>query len=347
MAEAAGTPFDPVALAAIRKMLSGLDDLQRGRVKASQAVPDKGSLAAADAAFPDARFVGIHAFQAISVALDHLLVWRLVVHGPIVPYAAHLTLLRAALEGAIRARWLLDCTIDSRTRVARGWAARRDDQVERDKFETSTEGDDDEEPHEPVSGKTARERLEELEAARLATLHHKDPTAGIPRVGFTDTTALMIASGHERWYRLASAAAHGGKEWGLAAAVLTRSPDPTSSPGVGHGTVSASEDVAVALTSVVLRAVRYAVADAEAYVRPAAEHPCSGSNDWQQRRRKPPTEGGRSGRRARRNRTRADIRNRPERDLKSAGGNPVRVRISPPAPSLAATRQQRVADNGV
>jgi hypothetical protein len=189
--------------------------------------------------------------------------WRLLVYGPIIPLMAHMSLLRGSLESAVRCRWFLDSAVDSRIRVARGYAARHDDQIERSRFEASKEGGP--RPAGPTSSKTAVDRLAELEAARQTTLDPTDASVGIPSVGFTDTTSLMIASGHERWFRLSSAATH-GKEWALSAAVLTETSDTAPPPGVKHGMATASEPVALALTIVTVHAARSAVADLEGFV---------------------------------------------------------------------------------
>jgi hypothetical protein len=214
-----------------------------------------------------ARFVRIHAAQALASALDHLTAWRLLVDARGIPILAHMTLLRGALEGSVRCRWLIDATIDSTTRVARGYAAKRDDYVEHGKFEESREGLDDgeERPARVAStGKTAAERLIDLEAWRSE--------AEIPVVRFQDTTALMKTYGLERWFRLASAAAH-GKEWALGAATLEPSSDAAPPPGVGHETASANDAVVLGLTVVTIGAAARAIRDLEAYTSPPPDRP--------------------------------------------------------------------------
>jgi hypothetical protein len=259
----AGDAFDPVALAEIRRLLGAVDDLWRRQAAAGRASPAPGSLAALDNAFPDARWVGIFANQALGTSIDHLNAWRLLVHGPMIPILAHLTPLRGSLEASVRCRWFVDASINSRTRVARGWAARRDDQVERGRFEASREGAGEARP--ATRGMSAADRIAALDSVREATLNSADDTAGVPSVGFTDTTALAITYGLERWFRLSSAGAH-GKEWALAAAALTPTADTTPPPGVSHGIVSASEPVAHALTIEAVLAAQAALADLEAYI---------------------------------------------------------------------------------
>jgi hypothetical protein len=262
MTDGAALDFNPTILAEIHRLLAGVDGLWRRHEAADRAPAAPGSLAAVDDALPQARFVRIFATQAIMASIDHLNAWRLLVDGPTIPMLAHLTLLRGSLEGAVRCQWLVDRTLDSRIRVARGFAAKRDDQIERRKFEASSEG----RPRPPrTTGKTADERVADLDAARQATLDPSDVTVGIPSVRFADTTSLMVAAGYERWFRLTSGATH-GKEWAYMAADLTPTTDTTPPPGVVHGIIAASEPVALALTIVSVRAAISAVADFESYV---------------------------------------------------------------------------------
>ena len=123
-------PYDPAILAQLRHELAALDELWRWREAALRAPAAPGSLVAADAPLPDARFVRMYAGQALGTALDHLAAWRSLLNGPALPMVAHLTLIRGGLEGAVRCRWHVEPTKDSATRVARGLAARRDDQVD-------------------------------------------------------------------------------------------------------------------------------------------------------------------------------------------------------------------------
>lgn len=251
--------MDPAIAAELRQRLAGVDVLWARYHAAARRPIEAGTLAGDDDAHPHARFVAIHATQALSSALDHLNAWRLLVDGNRLPIQAHMTLLRGALEGSVRCRWLVDATTDSLTRVARGYAAKRDDYIQRRRFEESREGLDDDEERQvraASTGKGAAERLVDLEAWRSK--------AEIPVVPFEDTTSLMKTYGLERWFRLASAAAH-GKEWALGAAKLEPSPDAAPPPGVSHGMVSLSDDVVLALTRVTIDAVERAVVDLEAY----------------------------------------------------------------------------------
>jgi hypothetical protein len=252
------SPFDPKIIASIRLLLTGIDDVSHRRAVTLRAEVSPDSLAAADEKLPDARYVTIYAGQALATWMDHMTAWRLLAHGPEIPIRAHLTLLRSALEGAVRSRWHVDASVDSGTRVGRGHAARRADQEERRKFEASQERG--RRPGRPVRGRTAVERLAELDDPAAV---RRLKAAGVRTVGFTDITTLMVVYRHERWFRLASGLAH-GKEWALVATHLKRSSESLA-PGIGQGTFSASEPVALALTGVVMGAGQAAVADLEAY----------------------------------------------------------------------------------
>jgi hypothetical protein len=251
--------MDPAAVAELRRLLRDVAELRHRLEAALRAPAAPDSQAAADDALPDARLVTVYAGQALTVAIDHLNAWRLLVNGPEIPILAHLSLLRGALEGAVRCRWHVDATAGSGTRVGRGFAARRADQGERRKFETSPE--DEARSPQPTHGRSAVQRLAELDTPEARKARED---AGIRAVGFTDTTSLMVAYGHERWFRLASGLTH-GKEWALTATVLEVSAEPPLAPNVGRGTISASEPVAVALTGVAVKAVRIALAELAAY----------------------------------------------------------------------------------
>jgi hypothetical protein len=251
--------MDPAAVAELRRLLRDVAELRRRLETALRTPAALGSHAAADDTLPDARFVTIYAGQALTVAIDHLNAWRLLANGLEIPILAHLSLLRGALEGAVRCRWHVDATVGSGTRVGRAFAARRDDQEERRKFERSPEGGA--RSPQPTEGKSAVQRLAELSDPEA--IKARD-AAGILAVGFTDTTPLMIAYGLERWFRLTSGLTH-GKEWAVTATVLDVSAEPPLTPDVGYATISVSEPVAVALTGIAVRAVRIALAELAAY----------------------------------------------------------------------------------
>jgi hypothetical protein len=260
--------MDAAIAADLRRALAGVDDLRRRYDVAAHRLAEPQGRASADhACHPDGRFVSIFASQALSSALDHLAAWRKLVDAGYIPIHAHMTLLRAALEGSVLCRWLVEAKVHPETRVARGFAARRDDQDERSKFETSREGGA--RASQRTSGMSAVQRLELLDDREAVDARE---AAGIRSVGFPDTTSLMMKFGLERLFRLLSAAAHAGKEWGLAASKLERS-DAAMPPGVSAGVVSAEDEVVLALTRLTINAVIRAVVAFEVYSAAPAGRP--------------------------------------------------------------------------
>jgi hypothetical protein len=242
--------MDPAAVAKLRDILEPVDELWQRSILDLRLRPER-SLAQRDDVLPEARFVRIHASQSLIVGLDHLMAWKVLVYGPILPVQAQATLLRSALEGSVRCRWLVDPAADPADRVARGWAAKRDDFEERRKFEAASKSPS------PQRGKSAVQRLAELDEARLA--------CGVRRVGFADTTSLMAKFGLLRIFRLTSAMAH-GKEWVMPA--LARADWGSIETGVSGGFVAASDATLLGLTRETVRAIETAVVALENYYAP-------------------------------------------------------------------------------
>ncbi len=270
--------MDTAIVAELRRLLDGVDDLWGALEAALLAPVIPGSLAAADGALPDGRFVRMYAGQALSTAIDHLDTWRLLVRGPTIsvkcalsapvsvelmlPIGAHLTLLRGSLENAARCRWHLEARCSAGIRVGRGYAARRDDQLERASFEASRETGA---LPARTQGMSAAERLAQLDSPDPDEAERLREAAGVRTVGYADTTSLMMKYGHERLFRLASGVAH-GKEWALGATAELRpvaAAHPTA--GVSHGIVTASDQMTLVMTKATVEAVRAALADLQAY----------------------------------------------------------------------------------
>jgi hypothetical protein len=253
---------DPLSLERIRGRLEKVPEL-RARVKhALYARPAPRSCAERDLALPDGRYVGIYATHALTAALDDLNTWRILAHGPELPIRSHLLLLRAALEGSLLCRWLVEAKERPARRVSRGLAARRDDQEERGRFEASF-------PDRGAAiarllgprGRTALERLAELDEEDRAKAR---TAARIPPSGFADTTSLMAKHGIEPAFRLLSGLAH-SKEWSLIVTEMTIDPDADQTPGVGQGRIAISLPWAEIFTNLALDSVAWAVVDMERY----------------------------------------------------------------------------------
>lgn len=247
-------PIDPAALAAIRASLDRYQGLV-DRVRATHGRIEPGSLAAEDDELAEARFVRLHASQAAFNALDHLVAWKLLISGELIPVQAQFTLLRGVFEGSVRARWLVDAGVPSGIRVARGWAAKRDDFTERRKFENV--------PKPP--GYQPGERSGLSAADRLAELDERQREACIWPEPYADTTALMRKYDLEGLYRLTSGFAH-GKEWVMAAHEMRPGEDQPEADEVS-GTVQASSDLLLGLTRQSVVAIDEAVGDIERYYR--------------------------------------------------------------------------------
>ena len=124
--------------------------------------PADGSVAAAEmAAEPKVERAYIQARALLVCALDHLNTLRiLVVDARVVPVYAHFTLLRAALEPALQARWVVaGSALD---RLARGFALEFENYEELRKFENSL-GDGE------LAGRRINELLTAAEQLELTT----------------------------------------------------------------------------------------------------------------------------------------------------------------------------------
>jgi hypothetical protein len=62
-------------------------------------------------------------------------IWQRLLTGGWQPFAAHMTLIRGAMEGAVACRWLIDPWQDSAERIRRGVALLLDDCGNRRDFE--------------------------------------------------------------------------------------------------------------------------------------------------------------------------------------------------------------------
>jgi hypothetical protein len=252
-----GVPMESKAVGELKRAVERADAI-RERLGRMTHDPRPGSQAAIDAAIPHARWIQMSASVALAVASDHLTSWKLIVDGRVIPIYSPMTLLRAALEGAVMCRWLVDRRPGSRDRVARGLAAQLADYDERRKWEVAIGAPE----RPPSAGKSGADRRADLVTAR--------DSDGIPIVrlpGATDLARGFGAPGYRDisgFYRLMSAFAH-AKPWALHATELGPAV-PTAVPGVHGGRVTSSDAILVRATHLVAGLVETAVMDLEWYL---------------------------------------------------------------------------------
>lgn len=236
--------------------LSGIDSLrEREATLSGQAAPGAG--AQLDATRPLGNAAFTHASVAWSIAVDHVEAWnRLLTVGRLQTLAAHATLARAAMEGAIVCRWLMDPTIDSDERRWRGALAELEDHRQRRAFEASAGIQSS--AYKPP-GKSAAERYREHEALmRRLGIWRRQHDQKMPSTTdlFRDYAIADEAGGGEWVYRLLSAFAH-GMQWSALLGEIGERRDIANLPGVYLAHLTSNDKVtliAALLTMDVLRA---------------------------------------------------------------------------------------------
>lgn len=128
-------PTEEMATAATLRLLASVEDL-RARAGTIQRTPRPGSLLAVDMNSPVGTYVIDLASMKVAVAGDHLMAFDLLANGMHrIPTWAHLSLLRAATEAALEARWLLDGELEAAERIGRAVGRQIYDYQERSKAE--------------------------------------------------------------------------------------------------------------------------------------------------------------------------------------------------------------------
>ena len=250
---------------------AALDRVPALHDRLAAAAVEPGSDAAIDAELPLGRLAWNGAADGASVAVDHLGTWGSLWapcegHRTIHVHS-HFTLLRAAAEGAVQTRWLLDPAIDATKRRRRAIRLQCADHLERHLFEDA--GRKDNIPRDPaLGGRSALYRLAELRrGARLIGegMHRPTDTTGM----FRDY-ARFGARRHagEALYRLLSALAH-GKPWARVPASehLALHQQPS---GYQRMLAEAHMPTAAWTTEIVVRLTERALTDLERYGRAGA-----------------------------------------------------------------------------
>lgn len=247
-------------LRGLEEVFAPLDGLRARQIALS--APTAHSQAARDGRLRIGRFAFELGHAALSVGLDHLEAWRVIVFARQIPTFAHFTLLRTAGDTSVLALWVCDPSIDAAERLRRGVGAQLADYTERRKFEDAAGS-----AGTPRTGKSARQRMQEVEAeARRYGVTGREP------LGSTDLFARYASppgmpERGESLYRMLSAIAH-GKQWALLPmADFEKLSEPTqTSAGIARLTIKT--DFAALATHSILEIVESAVAALERYAGP-------------------------------------------------------------------------------
>jgi hypothetical protein len=253
----------PAAVTGLLETLSDLDGFAARLQTLAVGAPGPGSDADLDGAI---GFTGAtYAAQNLAMGVDHLRAWRWILQSGRVPQFAHMTLMRAAFEGAATALWLLG-SADSAERIRRAAVFGLEDLRNRRVFEglvasrareEAAERGEELKPFEWGSAKSGAARYDD----RLAEMR----SSGIEKADIPNYSSLIEDYGPgAHVYALTSAFAH-RREWTLAFAdELDRIAD-TGAPGAGAIQVAPSARWALTITESVMDEVRRALDDLESH----------------------------------------------------------------------------------
>lgn len=250
---------DPATTARLVEVLAQAPVLFDRLHTTAQAGASPGSEAAKDASAPLGHHGQIMAIDHLSCGVEHLVVWRRLLLAGVQPYAAHMTLVRGAMEGAVTCRWLIDPRADSADRIRRGVALLLEDYGNRRDFERDIgiAADAIKPP-----AKSAADRYTELRAARTA---NKIGATQVPKMTALFGGYAGLQAGHGRAiYRLLSAYAH-GKQWKGLTTANEVVEDAIAVPGGQLMKVTANDDWSVRMTLFGVRAAAAAVGELETY----------------------------------------------------------------------------------
>lgn len=223
-----------------------------------QSGPTPSSAAIADSAELHGELVRSLAVTAANNGIDHLLAWAgLRLRGRLGPSFAHYTLLRSALEGVCRSRWLADAKVDRRVRIARAIGAQLADLTERRKIEQLPRPAD--APPLPPRGPNYR-----TAAVRIANLEESAAAAGLCPLRITTTDLLERFGPGEASYRIQSAFAHGWQSVTFAASQVTVNEEPDLD-GLLGSRIEANVDATVQMTEVTVHTAAVALRELFTY----------------------------------------------------------------------------------
>jgi hypothetical protein len=261
-----GDNQDPRISAKLAEVLSQAPVLFDRLAATSRAGAHPGSEAAADEASPLGHHVRIMPIDHLTTGIDHLVTWNRLLTSGVQPYAAHITLIRGAMEGAVTCRWLIDPLEDSAERVRRGVALLLEDYGNRGDFERDFGIALAIKP----PAKTAADRRAELKAARIAA--KIGPTqAPTMTTLFGGYIGLPPARGRAV-YRLLSAWAH-GKQWKGMTAKFEIVEGAVAVPGGKLVKATANDDLSLNLTTLGMMTATRALNELDGYCRGSARRP--------------------------------------------------------------------------
>lgn len=195
----------------LQRLLEDVSRLERLRSALIRRAYVPGSVAESDSRRPLGDHVPSQCLAALGVAIDHLEAWAdLWINGRQHPLFAHITLVRGAIEGAVRCLWILDPDASQMERVARAAGTHLDDLVELEKAERAlareAAGESPPATWPRGRGRPASERIAEL---REELRRH-----GVDARQSSITQLVARYGSGELTYRLLSGVAH-GKDWAV------------------------------------------------------------------------------------------------------------------------------------
>jgi hypothetical protein len=263
-----GEVQDPEFTAQLRATVSAVPALWELWLTVVRTESSPQSEATKDAAQPLGHHVPILAGTHLSNGMEHLLSWHRLLMPPTPqgfpieswqPLAAHVTLIRACMEGAVMCRWLVDPKADSAVRIQRAVALLLDDYRNRRAWESDREMTD----ADFGAGKPAAQRHEDLRKARDDAKIEE-----VQVLTYTDLFGLYAGyrkpSSGRAMYRLLSAWAH-GLQWPLMTAKIEPIEDGPTVPGGGIGRFSSNDEMSAVYTSVAVRLANAALLELTAY----------------------------------------------------------------------------------
>jgi hypothetical protein len=219
-------------------------------------VPTSRTAASFDAPRPFGDMVWSFASTAWSAAAGNALTWSQLTQVGIVPERGHYSLARAALEGAVLCRWLVDPDVrakERRHRAARLWAS---DLRMRLCWENEWLEDLGDQAPRPDQF-NASDQL----TAHLAAMH----VEGMPEGEAIKATHMMSKYAGSAWpYRALSAFAH-GRPWSGILTSMARSVHDPGEPGVVLTRVMANPTITVVIAQRMMDTIEVAMAELERY----------------------------------------------------------------------------------